>query len=555
MTSDVTQKHMPPSVSQQTVPHIVQKPQPAPTVSVPQPTRSSARPVQPAQPSRTKSRQQARPKKKGQNWWLVSLAALFVGVMMICLALTGWLGLLYAGGDILPGVHAFGVDLGSKSPAQAEAALSESWAQGIVVQDGEREWRVDAAALGIWLDTAATADAAYEQGRSNPLKAMLGGVTVAPVLNLDLPTTQAMLLELAPQFEMPAINAGVQLVDGHVQATPPQAGRMVDVAATMARVQEDASDVLADGVLELVMISVPPTVVDSGPMVAQAAQLLANPLVITVFDPVSNDRLHWNVAPEEWSRWLVATSDSNSLTELALTLETIQLTSYLASREAEVGAGRYFKSDEAVNTIQTAIQNNRTDAVVRVYHRERQHTVRNGETFSSIAYDYGVPYPWIQAANPGVPDGLSVGQIVVIPSPDDLLPLPVVYGKRIVVSISQQRMWIYENDQLKWEWVISTGIASSPTAPGIFQIQSHEQNAYAANWNLWMPHFMGVYRPVPSSDFMNGFHGFPTRGGNQLLWTNSLGTPVTYGCILVADVNVAGLYEWAENGVVVEIQR
>ena len=485
----------------------------------------------------------------------MSAAALFVGSMMTCLALTGWVGLLYAGGDILPGVHAFGVDLGGKSPSQAEAALAESWTQGIVIQDGEREWLVDAAALGIWLDTAATSDAAYEQGRDNILKAIFGDVTVAPVLNLDLPMTQTMLLELAPQFEIPAINAGVRLVDGHVQATPPQAGRMVDVAATMALLQENASDVLADGVLELVMFSVPPTVVDSGPMVAQAAQLLANPLVITGYDPVSNERLHWDVAPEEWSRWLVATPDSNSPTGLALTLETTQLTNYLSSHEAEVGAERYLKLDEAAGVVQSAIQTNRTDATVRIYHHERQHTVRNGETFSSIAYDYGIPYPWIQAANPGVPDGLSVGQSVVIPSPDDLLPLPVVNGKRIVVSISQQRMWVYENDQLKWEWVISTGIASSPTAPGIFQIQSHEQNAYAANWNLWMPHFMGVYRPVPSSDFMNGFHGFPTRGSSQLLWTNSLGRRVTYGCILVADVNIAGLYEWAEEGVVVEIQR
>ena len=128
-------------------------------------------------------------------------------------------------------------------------------------------------------------------------------------------------------------------------------------------------------------------------------------------------------------------------------------------------------------------------------------------------------------------------------------------GKRIVVSISQQRIRVYENGGLKWDWAASTGIASSPTSPGIFQIQSHEENAYAANWNLWMPDFMGVYRPVPDSDFMNGFHGFPTRGGSQLLWTNSLGTRVTYGCILISNDNVALLYPWAQDGVVVEIQR
>jgi len=190
---------------------------------------------------------------------------------------------------------------------------------------------------------------------------------------------------------------------------------------------------------------------------------------------------------------------------------------------------------------------------LRVYHQPRQHVVQSGETLSSIGRDYGIPYPWIQQANPGL-ETLSVGQAITIPSVDEMVPLPVVEGKRIVVSMAQQRAWVYENGAVKWEWPVSTGIADSPTAPGIFQIQSHEPNAYAGNWDLWMPQFMGIYRPVPTSDFMNGFHGFPTRGGSQLLWTGDLGRPVTYGCILLDSGNAELLYDWAEAGVVVEIQ-
>jgi lipoprotein-anchoring transpeptidase ErfK/SrfK len=144
---------------------------------------------------------------------------------------------------------------------------------------------------------------------------------------------------------------------------------------------------------------------------------------------------------------------------------------------------------------------------------------------------------------------------LTIPSPDVLLPLPVVKNKRIVVSLSEQKMWVYETGAVKWEWPVSTGIPSSPTTPGVFQVQTHEPNAYASNWNLWMPNFMGIYRPVPSSDFMNGFHGFPTRNGSILLWTDDLGHPVTYGCILLSSDNAATLYNWAEVGVVVEMRR
>lgn len=188
----------------------------------------------------------------------------------------------------------------------------------------------------------------------------------------------------------------------------------------------------------------------------------------------------------------------------------------------------------------------------RLYHGPREHIVQAGESYASIGRQYGMPYPWVQQANPGH-ESLNAGDVITVPSPDDLLPFPVVENKRIVVSISQQKTWVYENGELKWEWLASTGIDESPTAPGVFQIQSHEQNAYAGNWDLWMPNFMGIYRPAPQIDFMNGFHGFPTRNGSSLLWTGDLGHKVTYGCILLSSENAATLYEWAEEGVIVEI--
>jgi lipoprotein-anchoring transpeptidase ErfK/SrfK len=143
--------------------------------------------------------------------------------------------------------------------------------------------------------------------------------------------------------------------------------------------------------------------------------------------------------------------------------------------------------------------------------------------------------------------------VITIPSKDDLLPLPVVPDKRIVISISKQRMWVYERGQVKWDWIASTGIPDSPTMPGIYQVQSHDGTAYAGNWNLYMPFFMSIYEAVPG--FSNGIHGFPSRGGSQILWEGSLGRPVTYGCILLSTTNAKLLYQWAENGVVTEIQR
>ena len=145
---------------------------------------------------------------------------------------------------------------------------------------------------------------------------------------------------------------------------------------------------------------------------------------------------------------------------LSLTIDAGQLGAYLGAQEASLG-GRYMDRNEAVQAIQTAIENNQTNATVRIYHNDAQHTVQSGETLMTIAWDYGVPYPWIQQSNPGMGDNLSVGQTLTIPSPDNFLEFPVVENKRIEVSMPEQRVRVYENGQLKWDWAASTGISSS----------------------------------------------------------------------------------------------
>jgi lipoprotein-anchoring transpeptidase ErfK/SrfK len=280
--------------------------------------------------------------------------------------------------------------------------------------------------------------------------------------------------------------------------------------------------------------------------------MLAMTVTLEAYDPVRDERINWAVAPEVWSEWLRLAVDPAAADPFTWSLDRQPGVAFLDTLETQLADGRFLDEDATLAALSDAIQAQATAASTRVRHPERRHTVQAGETLSSIGFDYGIPYPWIQQLNPGV-ESLSVGQEIAVPAADALLPLPVVPNKRIEVSLSEQRTRVYESGTLKWDWPSSTGIADSPTAPGVFQVQSHEPNAYAGNWDLWMPSFMGIYRPVPTSDFMNGFHGFPTRGNSQLLWTGDLGHPVTYGCILLSSENADLLYAWAEEGVVVEV--
>ncbi len=523
------------------------------------PPRQNAYPVPQPMPNtylvRPPAHAPVRKTQRGNKKFYLVLAAMVAGFMLMsCAVMTLGIGIIYGRG-ILPGVRAGGVALGGLSQVEAAQKLTSDWGS-LRLTDGQRAWRFQASDLGLTIDANATAKAAYEQGRGNlssVFAALIGRVDTQPVVSIDATTLQNTLTTNADQFAQAAVNAGVKLVNGQVTTTPPQNGRVLDVAATVAQVQGNPSAALADGRLTLVMQTIAPSVTDSTSMVDQAQRLLSSPLGIRVFDPVTGDSVYWSAPPEQWGNWLSADSDPNSPTGLSLTANDAPVREYLTAQSGILDSTRYLKLDEAVTNVQQAIREGRTNPYARVYHHDYQYVVKPGETITSIAWDVGEPYLYIQKANGGI-DRVSAGQTITIPSPDTFMPYAVDPDKRIVVSISGQWVKVYEGGNLKWDWAASTGIPNSPTWPGIYQIISHEPNAYAANWDLWMPHFMGVYQPIPDADFTNGFHGFPTRGGWQLLWTNSLGTKVTYGCILLSNENAEALYNWAEEGVVVEIQ-
>jgi lipoprotein-anchoring transpeptidase ErfK/SrfK len=123
---------------------------------------------------------------------------------------------------------------------------------------------------------------------------------------------------------------------------------------------------------------------------------------------------------------------------------------------------------------------------------------------------------------------------------------------RIVVDVSEQRMYVYEGDELRWKWVVSTGEPGRDTAIGQFAIQSKIPMAYASTWNLDMPNWLGIYWSGPLE---NGIHALPIqRHTGYKLWDGFLGQRVSYGCVILSENHAEKLFEWAEIGTPVTIQ-
>jgi lipoprotein-anchoring transpeptidase ErfK/SrfK len=184
-------------------------------------------------------------------------------------------------------------------------------------------------------------------------------------------------------------------------------------------------------------------------------------------------------------------------------------------------------------------------------------------THTSVAIiqptDTPVPSPTLPAppAFTGTPASFTMEIVenpsVPVPQPDQLqasAPVINTNGKYILVDISEQHLYAYENNSLVFSFVASTGI-NNATRVGTFAVQTKLDNAYGATWNIWMPNWLGIYY---SGSLENGIHALPILPNGATLWEGFLGRPVSYGCVVLATYESKLLYDWAEMGTAVEIQ-
>ena len=123
-------------------------------------------------------------------------------------------------------------------------------------------------------------------------------------------------------------------------------------------------------------------------------------------------------------------------------------------------------------------------------------------------------------------------------------------GKYILVSISEQHLYAYQDNRLIYSFVASTGMHNA-TRTGVFQVLDKIPNAYGSTWDLWMPNWMGIYY---SGTLENGIHALPILSNGVQLWGGYLGTPISYGCVVIGVEEAQLLYNWADVGTTVEIK-
>ncbi len=465
--------------------------------------------------------------------------------------------------EMLPGIAVGGVPVGGLPSAEAARALQKTWNEdlqltAVDLTNPSHSWQIAPSELGLSVAVDESIAHAYDLGRSGNFIESIGsmlailkfGAEIDPAVELDLVLAKQGFERWAERVYIAPRDADLSLDEDCLVQIESLPGRTLDVAASLHMLVEEPEAILLDHQLvPFVTLENPARRQDVSSQAEAVQSLLDSSPTIRAYDPVTDERFVWSPEPVLIASWINIESDGD---QLRVSLKDEGLSRYVVEIETSLGEVRRLDSEVVTEILRSGLLGEETETLIIEY-LPGTYVVEPDDNLVSISFKVGMPYWKLQEFNPGLAvSGLVPGETLIVPPKDDMLTLPVISEKRIVISLREQRMWTYEGGELHQSYTVSTGIPNSPTLPGLFQVSTHNENAYASIWDLYMPHFLGIYEAVPG--FMNGIHGLPLLSGGRRLWANVLGQPASFGCIILDLGAAQELYYWAEDGVVVEIQ-
>jgi lipoprotein-anchoring transpeptidase ErfK/SrfK len=167
------------------------------------------------------------------------------------------------------------------------------------------------------------------------------------------------------------------------------------------------------------------------------------------------------------------------------------------------------------------------------------------------------PHATLTATSTPAPQGcLCTSATLTMPQPS--AGVPQIGGQVVLVSLSQQWLWAYQNHHLVLASPVTTGMPQLPTPQGSYSVQRKETNV--TFYSLWPPGSPFYYSPEHINyamffrDIGYYIHDAPWRHafgpGTEFPHTNADGTRETgsHGCVNMPTPAAAALYAWVGLG-------
>jgi lipoprotein-anchoring transpeptidase ErfK/SrfK len=144
----------------------------------------------------------------------------------------------------------------------------------------------------------------------------------------------------------------------------------------------------------------------------------------------------------------------------------------------------------------------------------------------------------------------------LIPELPDILPiLPEAATMRLVLNLSQRRVFVYEGSDVKASYPVAVGKPGWETPPGSYQVISMLQDPG------WISPFTGEeIPPGPDNPLGDRWIGFWTDGTNYIGFhgtpnRDSVGQAASHGCVRMFNEHIRQLYEMVDMGTPVIVEN
>ncbi len=407
---------------------------------------------------------------------------------------------------IAPGTTIAGVPVGFMTPGAAAAAVDDRLAATTLDIDGET---VTGADLGAQVDGAALASSAFDQRPAWNVTQWFGD-PIGAEITLETAEANDALRAAASDSYVDPVPAALSFDGTSYVVTPDVPGQGIDVEATRAALQSAFDEGRTDAALDAPVTEVR-SATETADAEATAGQL--NGMLDAVGFYVGDERTV-PVDRAVAASWLTVAPGADGDFEIT----------------ADAGA------------IQAVV-----DTLPGLVNREPQ----NGVVFANLG---GTVIDDSDAGRDGrtleSTDGIAAGFAEQLAGGNAAYSLPVavvpVNTETIVrvleVDLSEQRLYLKENDVVVDSWLVSTGRPGADTQTGRYEIgwKTPMQTMYGTAADS------GVRYEQPDVKWAMYFNGDQAFHG--VYWHSNWGNRMSAGCVGMPDSRAAQIYQWATPG-------
>ncbi len=411
---------------------------------------------------------------------------------------------------IAPGTTVGGVAVGGLTQGAAIDVLEQRLAETTIVLTGDGgDVELTGADLGATVDARSLAETAFAE---HPMwnVAQWYSEPIDAVVHLDDVEATRVLRDAAPSLYADPVDATLAFDAATISyvTTPGELGTGIDVDA----VRETLQDAYAAGTSRVEFEPLPAPVQPETPAyVAESTAAGLNRVLDEAGFYIGAERLV-PVPREVVASWITVESGSRGAFEISVDAAAIQPV-----------------VDSIPGIVNIAPVNNAviTNSAGKVLREEFNGTPgRAVDDTSNFAEDYAA-----QLAD--------LDPVFELPM-TEVAPTTVTLARRIEVNLRSQRAYLFENDQLVKEVLVSSGVAGSVTPQGRFTV-----NGYSKVQSMGC--FEGApycVRNVPWVTWFAPDIGF--HGASSL--RSRLGYPQSHGCVNMWDADAKFVYDWTAMG-------